>query len=65
MSISFDTLLLGMLGAMTVALISLKIELDRFRKDVDKILTAFSIICRTNANGATIQVNPRKENISK
>lgn len=60
-----STVLIGFLAAMTVALISLKMELDKFRKDVDKILTAFSIICKTNANGTTVQINSGKEKITK
>lgn len=47
---------IALLTSIVLALFALKFELEAFKKEMSKILAAFSIIARTNANGATIEV---------
>lgn len=60
MVITNETLLFLFLSSLTFALLYLKHELNMFRKDVDKILTAFSIIARTKANGTGIFITNKE-----
>lgn len=56
---TFNTALLLTLLAMTIALISLKLELNKFREQTERLLTAFSIIAINKAKGTKVYIGAK------
>lgn len=56
---TFNTALILAMTAMTIALVSLKLELDKFREQTERLLTAFSIIVVNKAKGTKVYVGAK------